>query len=94
MLKLLRKKGFAKKVIWVVAVIIIISFGFLGTAYLLSDTVGATYAGKIFGKKVPLDDFRDIYRDTEIFAKMRLGDRYYDLQGELNLLYPFRRWIV
>ncbi|MCK4882932.1 MAG: hypothetical protein KAS92_07905, partial [Candidatus Omnitrophica bacterium] len=36
MLNILRKKGFAKKVIWAVAIVIIISFGFGGTFYLLS----------------------------------------------------------
>ena len=52
MLKLLRKKGIAKKVIWFIAIIIIISFGFLGTAYLITDSGSVNDAGKIFGKTI------------------------------------------
>jgi len=51
MLKQLRQKGVAKKIIWFIAIIIIISFGFFGTASLLSNQNNTGYAGKIFGKK-------------------------------------------
>jgi len=53
-MKYLRKKGVMKKVLWVVAVIIVLSFGVLGQAYLLSDRPQNDFAGKIFGKKISL----------------------------------------
>ena len=47
MLALMRKKGFAKKVIWAVAIVIIISFGFFGTAYLLTGTSRNSYPPRV-----------------------------------------------
>ena len=51
MLKALRKKGVAKKIIWIVAIVIILCFGF-GTASMLSNSRPESYAGKIAGKKI------------------------------------------
>ena len=85
MLKLLRKKGVAKKVIWFVAIVIIISFGFLGTAYLLTDSSQASYAGKIFGKKIEIDEFQKMYEQVRIQAIMKYGDKFRDVQQYLDL---------
>jgi len=85
MLKLLRKKGVAKKVIWVVAILIIISFGFLGTAYLITDQAVGQYAGKLYGKKVDIEDYNKIYRHVNIQALMRFGDNYQNVRQYLNL---------
>ncbi|MFT5169929.1 MAG: hypothetical protein ACI9E5_001289 [Candidatus Omnitrophota bacterium] len=88
MLKLLRKKDFMKKITWVIAVIIILSFGVFGTAYLLAGNTGNssnTYAGKIFGKKVPLDEFQKAYQDMHVQAIMRYGDKYNEVRQYLNL---------
>ncbi len=73
MLRILRKKGFAKKVIWAVAIVIIISFGFFGTAYLLAGSGRTGYAGRIFGKKISIDDFNKIYQNTRIQAIRQYG---------------------
>lgn len=86
MLKILRKKGVAKKILWVIAVVIVISFGFLGTAYLITDTsprIG--HAGKIFGKKIPLDAFNKSYRDVRIQAIIRYGEKFNEITRFLNL---------
>ena len=83
MLNILRKKGFAKKVIWVVAIIIIISFGFFGTAYLLTGSGRAGYAGKIFGKKISFEDFNKVYQNTRIQAIRQYG---YNLDKVAHLL--------
>ncbi|VAX35175.1 hypothetical protein MNBD_UNCLBAC01-941 [hydrothermal vent metagenome] len=84
MLKLLRKKGVMKKVIWSVVVVIIIAFGLGGTLYLLDDTP-ESYAGKIFGKKISFDDYEKAYRDVRIQAILRYGDKFRDIQQFLNL---------
>lgn len=85
MLKILRKKGLAKKIIWAVAIVIIISFGFLGTAYLLTGTGGANYAGKIFRKKISFEDYDTIYQHVRIFSLIRYGDNFSNVQQFLNL---------
>ena len=83
MLNILRKKGFAKKVIWAVAIVIIISFGFGGTFYLLSGNGQLSYAGKIFGKKVTFEDFNKVYQNTRIQAIRQYG---YNLDKVAHLL--------
>lgn len=85
MLKLLRKKGVAKKILWVIAVIIILSFGFFGTAYLITDNSRANYAGKIFGKKIPFEEFNDVFQHVRIQMIMRFGDKFNEVAPFLNL---------
>jgi len=84
MLKLLRKKGVAKKVIWFIAILIIISFGFFGTASLLNYG-GVSYAGKIFGKNITLDEFQDAFKQVEVQAIIRYGDKFRQIRQYLNL---------
>jgi peptidyl-prolyl cis-trans isomerase D len=83
MLNLLRKKGFAKKVLWVIAIVIILSFGVFGTGYLLTGRGRIDDAGKIFGKKVSVDEFNRVYQNTRIQAIRQYG---YDLNRFANLL--------
>jgi len=83
MLKLLRKKGFAKKIIWFIAIVIIFSFGFFGTAYLITGNSGPSYAGKIFGKKIAVEDFNKVYQNTRIQAVRQHG---YNLNKVAHLL--------
>jgi peptidyl-prolyl cis-trans isomerase D len=85
MLKLLRKKGFAKKVLWFIAIIIILSFGFFGTAYLLTDNKTADYAGTILGKKVSAEDFGKAYQAVYVQALIRFGDKFSEISRFLNL---------
>ncbi|MBN1870178.1 MAG: SurA N-terminal domain-containing protein [Candidatus Omnitrophica bacterium] len=85
MLKILRKKGIAKKILWVVAVVIIISFGFFGTAYLLTGKGVVGYAGKIFGKKVSLEDFDNVYQETRMQAIRQYGADLDKVAHLLNL---------
>jgi len=85
MLKLLRKKGVAKRILWVVAVIIIISFGFLGQAYLLKEDKQVRYAGKIFGKTISLDEFAQQFQMTQVNSLIQYGDKFWELRDVLNL---------
>ncbi len=81
----MRDKELKKKVIWVVAIVIIISFGFLGTAYLVTDLNSANYAGKIFGKKIAYTDFEIAYAQVQAQAIMRYGDRFPEVKQFLDL---------
>lgn len=87
MLKTLRKKGVAKKILWFIAVVIIISFGFFGTANYLSNTQpgGLTHAGKIFGRKISLEEFDRGYQHTRLQALLKYGENFDKISQFLNL---------
>ena len=84
MLKFLRKKGVAKKILWVIAGVIIISFSFFGIQGILTGN-GPRYAGKIFGKNISFAEFDRVYRDVSIQAIIRYGDNYSNVRPFLNL---------
>lgn len=86
MLKILRKKGVMKKVIWFVAVIIILSFGVFGTAYLIAgnNPTQNTHAGKMFNKKISLDTFQQALEDVRIQTIIQYGDKYNEVRPYLN----------
>jgi len=84
MLKTLRKKGFAKKILWVIAVVVIISFGFFGKASLLNDNP-QSFAGKIFGKKVSIQEFEKVLRQVQIQAIIYYGEDFKKIKSAINL---------
>ncbi len=85
MLKVLRKKGVAKKILWFIAIVIIITFGFFGTAGIMDNSGRPNYAGKIFGQKVSFDDFETSFKQTRTQAIMRYGDNFNKISEFLNL---------
>ncbi len=85
MLKTLRKKGVAKKILWFVAIIIVISFGFFGTANYLNYNKGTNFAGRIFGKMISLDQFQKNYMYTRNQAILRYGENFYKISPFLQL---------
>ncbi|MBF0532862.1 MAG: peptidylprolyl isomerase [Candidatus Omnitrophica bacterium] len=85
MLKLIRKKGIMKKVVWIIANLIILSFGLFGTATLLTRKDKSNSAGKIFNKKITLEDFDRHHRAVVAQGLMRYGKEFYSLQQTLNL---------
>lgn len=85
MLTILRHKGVAKRIIWVIVIIIIISFGLLGTAYLVTGQNKTDYAGKIFNKRISMNDFNKAYQDVTIQAIIRYGDKFNSIRQYLNL---------
>lgn len=85
MLKILRKKGVAKKVWWAVAIIIIISFGFFGTAYLFNSKSTSVTAGKIFNHSVSLSEFQRVYHEVETSLMMRFGEKFNEVRAYLDL---------
>ncbi|MBF0619088.1 MAG: SurA N-terminal domain-containing protein, partial [Candidatus Omnitrophica bacterium] len=66
MLKVFRHKGVAKKVLWVVSTIIIISFafGFSMSRYSSASKFNRT-AGKLFGQNISAKDFDVNYQRTK-----------------------------
>ena len=85
MLKILRKKGVMKKILWFLAVVIILAFGFLGQAYRLGNSRMASYAGKIFGRTVSLEEFQKNYQQTQIQAFMQYGRNLDKIRDIINL---------
>ncbi len=84
MLKLFRKEGVQKKVLWCVATMIIISFVFFGTSASRMDN-NSSYAGKVFGKKVSFQDFEKYYNNTRDQAIMIHGENFFKMSPYLNL---------
>ena len=85
MLKVLRKKGVAKKILWFITVVIILSFGIFWNVDRSRSGGQASYAGKIFGTKISLDQFEKAFRYASHQAIMRYGDNFYKLSQFLNL---------
>jgi peptidyl-prolyl cis-trans isomerase D len=85
MLKVLRKEGISKKILWVIAIIIIISFGFFGTAYLLDSRMTNNSAGKVFGKNISMQIFEKSLSAVEAQGLLRYGDNYKKIRQYLNL---------
>ena len=57
-MKFFRHDAIKKKVLWFTTIIIILSFGVFGTAYLIAGNQNDNaYAGSAFGKKIKLNDF-------------------------------------
>ncbi len=74
MLKVFRHKGVAKKVLWVVSGIIIISFGFgFGMSRYGSSFNVNQSAGKVYGKTVSLKEYNRHYKNTHDQAVMMHG---------------------
>ncbi len=86
MLKILRHKGVAKKILWVIAGIIIISFGFgFGISNFSSNVSLTDSAGKAFGSKVSIKEFREKYIDTRDQALLMYGDKFRKVSAMMDL---------
>lgn len=86
MMKFLRQKGVMKVLLWGIAGVVILSFGILSNAYLLNKTPGKiSYAGKIFGKKISLDEFERHYQFMIIQKRMQYGQNFNKVAAALDL---------
>jgi peptidyl-prolyl cis-trans isomerase D len=86
MLKNLRKKGVAKKVLWIIAGIIIVSFGFgFGVSRYSSSLSMTSAVGKMFGKPVTFKDFEKYSADTRDQAILMHGDNFRKIQRYLDM---------
>lgn len=87
MLKILRKKGVYKKIFWVVATAVILTFVFWGTNTSLQnrDQDGVNYAGKIFGETISKATFIKNYNNARVHAIIQYGNDYKKMLPFLNL---------
>ncbi len=83
MLEVLRKKGVNKTILWIIAIIIILSFGVFGTAYRLDNTINS--AGTIYGHNVSIKDFQQAYLDARDQAIRLYGDEFFKNGNRLDL---------
>lgn len=83
MLSALRHKGVAKKILWVVTIVIVLSFVLFGTAWNLDNSINR--AGKINGRTITISDFQRAYYDTRDAAIMMYGDKFFKYGHRLNL---------
>jgi len=83
MLEVLRRKGVNKTILWIIAIVIILSFGVFGTAYRLDNTVNS--AGTLFGHSVSIKDFQQAYDDARDQAIRIYGDEYFKSGNRINL---------
>ncbi|MFH1406876.1 MAG: SurA N-terminal domain-containing protein [Candidatus Omnitrophota bacterium] len=82
MLKFLRRHH--KMIMWVVAVSVIATFVLWGTVVRQGDT-GPNYAGKLFGKKISIQEFSHYFDEVRIIALLRYGDMFPKILPQLNL---------
>lgn len=71
-----------KRILWVLAVVVIFAFVLSG-ARGLRET--ADHAGIIFGRKVTFAEYRDSFNAAKNEAIMMYGPRYNELRGQLDL---------
>ncbi len=83
MLEVLRKKGVNKTILWIIAVIIILSFGVFGTAYRLDNVINS--AGTMFGRSVSIKDFQQAYYDARDQAIRTEGEQYFKNAAKIDL---------
>ncbi|MFA5261884.1 MAG: SurA N-terminal domain-containing protein, partial [Candidatus Omnitrophota bacterium] len=74
-----------KKTLWVLAVVIIISFGFFGQSFLFRDSAKATYAGKIFGKKISIQEYDFNRIQTDLQLRLQYGSEYKKIAEFINI---------
>src|SRR3989338_9510571 len=84
MLKQLRKKGVAKKILWITTIIIVLSFGVFWNID-SSSQQGVTYAGKIFGRRISFDDFQKSLLHPRNQNLLRYGGNFHKISQFLNL---------
>lgn len=85
MLKILRKKGIAKKILWVLAGMITVSFVFWGFSSSLTQQNSVRHAGRIYGRNVSLEEFQKAFLHTRNQAIMRYGENFYKIHDFLDL---------
>lgn len=85
MLKTFRKEGVQKKILWVLAAVIIISFVFFGTMSTQLNQDPSSVAGRVFGKKVSITDFQRHYNNTRDQAIMIHGENFFKMASFIDL---------
>jgi len=85
MLKILRKKKYAKKV-WIgLAIIIIPAFALWGFGNAFRSRQESMPAGRIFGRDVSYLEYKDSLSAVTTMSTMRFGDKFDEMRKYLNL---------
>ncbi len=85
MLRQLRNKKTAKK-IWIgLAVIILPAFVFWGSGSLIRNKGESGYAGRIFGRKIPVAEYKDSLDASRNQMIIQYGDNLSEIQKNVNL---------
>jgi len=84
MLKRLRKKKTSKKIIIVLASVIIPIFAFWGLSSVLEGRKGQVYLGKIFGRTISIQDYRSALDGVKNLAILQYGDNYAQVRNSLD----------
>lgn len=90
MLKKLRNKKTAKKIWIVITTAIIVTFVFWGSESFVRNKQEAAFAGKIFGRKIPLLEYKDAFEAVRNEAIIQYGNKFSEVQKTLDLEY--RAW--
>ncbi|MFA5156953.1 MAG: SurA N-terminal domain-containing protein [Candidatus Omnitrophota bacterium] len=87
MLNKLRKKKTAKKIWVILAILVILAFVFGGAGMLTGDKDGgiSKYAGKVYGRKISLIEYKDALQAVRTQALIQFGDNLSEAQKYLNL---------
>ncbi len=85
MLKLLRNKKTAKKIWIVLGIIILPAFVFWGFSGVLSGRENQQVLGKINGKNITVEDFKNSLTAVKNMALMQYGEKLPEVEKELNL---------
>ncbi|MBF0570433.1 MAG: SurA N-terminal domain-containing protein [Candidatus Omnitrophica bacterium] len=83
MLEVMRKKGVNKTILWIIAVVVILSFGVFGTAYRMDNSFNS--AGTMYGHNVSIKDFQQAYDDARDQAIRVYGDEFFKNGNKIDL---------
>lgn len=85
MFRILHKKGLMKKILWVITIAIILSFGFAGSMNLISTRGKSNYAGIMFGKKISLEEFKNQFNVVQLQAFIQYNKDFEKIKQHLDL---------
>jgi len=84
MLKQLRSKKTAKKIWIILAILIVPAFVLWGSGSLMRNKEEPAYAGRIFGKKISLLEYKDALDAVKIAAIMQFGENISEVQKYID----------
>lgn len=85
MLKKFRNKKTQKRIWIFLAIVIVPAFVLWGSSSMIHNEEENQFAGKIFGRAIPLLEFQEALEATKILALIQYGEKFEEKQGSLNL---------
>lgn len=84
MLKQLRHKKTSKKIFIGLALIIVPAFAFWGFGSATRSSSKDSIAGKLYGKNIPIQEYREALEATKNQAIIQFGDKFQEVQKYIN----------